>query len=587
MVKTTIDGLAVRTSSTTRRTTGQPAHRRTNSSTTARSTSGVRSTASSSRPSATRLLDGGIQSVAASDDFLQPVRGFDFDDIQSTRSTTSSRRTADDADWSDLLDEMNSKQPASEEIERLDPLLEAWGDDEEEEPEEKPKRRARPHKKKRHILRTAAILLFLLLIGGGVVCYIWGDQIISKLTNGQSGLWDTFAAMVSEATPLETDRYGRTNVLIFGTEGFDMEGNSENGIHDGAELTDSLMVISLDQETKDVALISIPRDLKVGGGCMVGKINEVYSCNNEGGTNEEAGAQAIMKQVGAVLGMDFQYWAHVNWGSLLEIVDSLGGITVTLDEDIDDYYYTGMVVKAGVPVELDGYHAIALARARHGTTGGDFTRGNTQQKIVEGIVQKVLDSGVGATEAFNLLNILGDNLRTNFSSEYIKTGLHLANGFQVSQIRQIPLVDYENGIYYVDSATINDISYVLPKDEGGVNGTVRLQNYIREMLGSDPVAREQATIAVFNATGGYGVASAEQAKLREDGYTVPTVGNAAEDDCDQAYCVYVMNEEKTATAKALAERYGVTVRPAAALPTDVWPDGADFVVIVGSSTTTD
>lgn len=587
MVKTTIDGLAVRTSSMTRRTAGQPAHRRVNNSVASRRSASARTTVSNTRPSTTRLLDGGIQSVAASDDFLQPVRGFDFDDIQTVKDTTTNRRSTDDADWSDLLDEMNDKKPESEEIERLDPLLKAWGNDEEEELEEKPKRRARPRKKKRHVLRTVVIILLFLLVGGGIVCYVWGDQIISKLTNGQSGLWDTFAAMVSEATPLETDRYGRTNVLIFGTEGFDMDGNSENGVHDGAELTDSLMVISLDQETKDVALISIPRDLKVAGGCMVGKINEVYSCNNQSGVNEEAGAQAIMKQVGSVLGIDFQYWAHVNWGSLLEIVDSLGGITVTLDEDIDDHYYTGMVVKAGVPVELDGYHAIALARARHGTTGGDFTRGNTQQKIVEGIVQKVLDNGVGAAEAFNLLNILGDNLRTNFSSEYIKTGLHLANGFQVSQIRQIPLVDYENNIYYVESSMINDISYVLPKDEGGVNGTVRLQNYIREMLGSDPVAREQATIAVFNSTGGYGVASTEQSNLRDDGYTVPTVGNAAEGDCDQAYCVFVMNEEKSATAKALAERYGVTVRPAAALPTDVWPDGADFVVIVGPSTTTD
>lgn len=569
MVKTTIDGLAVRTPSKKGRSVEQPTRHRVDQPTTP-----------ARRVASRRRL------APANDDFLQPVKGFDFDEISTERSRDVKEMTPEssgnDADWSDLLDELNSKDSPESEADKLDPLLAAWDDDGSE--DEPPRRRRAKHKKKkRKVLKTIIVLLLALVLGSGVAFYVWGDQIISQLTNGQSGLFDAFTAMVSDAKPLDTDGYGRTNVLVFGTEGFDMEGNSENGVHDGAELTDSLMAISLDQQTKDVALISIPRDLKVKGGCMVGKINEVYSCNNASGTNEEAGAKALMKQVGAVLGMDFQYWAHVNWGSLMQIVDTLGGITVTLDEDINDYYYTGMVVQAGVPVELNGYQAIALARARHGTTGGDFTRGNTQQRIVEGIVQKVLDRGIGMTEAFNFLNILGDNLRTNFSSDYIKTGLHLVNGFAVSQIRQIPLVDYGNNIYYVEAATINDISYVLPKGEGGTDGTARLQSYIREMLSNDPVAREHATVAVFNATGGYGVATAERNRLEADGYQVLSVDNAAAEDCDEQYCVYAMNDAKPATAEALGKRYGVTVRPAAELPMDVWPGEADFAILIGQT----
>ncbi len=45
-----------------------------------------------------------------------------------------------------------------------------------------------------------------------------------------------------------------SNVLIFGTEGYDMNGSSGDGVHDGAQLTDSIMVASFDQERKDVAL---------------------------------------------------------------------------------------------------------------------------------------------------------------------------------------------------------------------------------------------------------------------------------------------------------------------------------------------
>lgn len=181
--------------------------------------------------------------------------------------------------------------------------------------------------------------------------FIWGDSIIARLTNGNSGLWDVIGSMMSETVPFETDEHGRTNVLVFGTEGYNMNGDVGNTQHEGADLTDSIMVISFDQETKDVALLSIPRDLKVSQACFAGKVNEVYTCNNADGADETAGAEALEEQLGEVLGIDFQYWAHVNWGSLVQIIDALGGITVTLDEDIADYWNTGVVMQAGVPAQ--------------------------------------------------------------------------------------------------------------------------------------------------------------------------------------------------------------------------------------------
>lgn len=161
---------------------------------------------------------------------------------------------------------------------------------------------------------------------------------------------------------------------------------------------------------------------------------------------------------------------------------------MTLDEDINDYYYTGMVAKAGEPITLNGEQAVGLARARHGTTGGDFTRGNTQQKIVEGIAQKVLQTGVGVNEALGLLNILGDNLRSNFSADNIKAAVRLASGFNISSIRQVPLVNYDENIFYVTTATINNISYVVPS--AGERDYSEIQEYVAGMFSSDGVKRE-------------------------------------------------------------------------------------------------
>lgn len=327
-----------------------------------------------------------------------------------------------------------------------------------------------------------------------------------------------------------------------------MNGDTAYGAHDGAQLTDSIMVVSFDQETKDVALLSLPRDLKVSMACSAGKINEVFWCHNKSGDDEQAGAKALMRQIGDILGLDFQYYAHINWASLINIIDTIGGITVTLDEDINDYGWTGAVAKAGVPMEVNGEQALGLARARHGTTGGDFTRGNTQQKIVEGIINKAISSNIGVSEALGLLNILGDNLRSNFSTDNIKAGIRMLSGFSVESIRQIPLVDYETNTFYVTTANINEISYVVPS--AGTNNYTQIREYVEAMLRNDPAENENPALVVYNATGAYGVAGAERDKLIADGFNVMGVADTNSEDCAENICVYMLNAEMPATKQS-------------------------------------
>lgn len=449
--------------------------------------------------------------------------------------------------------------------------------------DKKPQRKTRSGKKakrgrKKHWGRRIAIIIVLLVIAGGVAIFLWGDALISRLTGGRSGLWDTFSAMIADTVPFEEDARGRTNVLVFGTEGYNMNGDTGDGQHDGSQLTDSIMVISFDQDTKDVALISLPRDLKVPRACYAGKINEVYSCHNDNGNNEQTGAETLARQVGEVLGIDIQYWVHVNWGSLVQIVDNLGGITVTLDEDINDVSYTGAMIQAGVPVTLNGDAASGLARARHGTVGGDFTRGNTQQKIVIAIVQKVLETQLSWNQALNLLNILGDNLRTNLAAENFKSGFVMISGFNIENIRQVPLMDYNNDVYYLSTANINDISFVVPAlGEGNYDD---IQAYVGQMLNSDPTVREGARIVVLNATDAVGVAGAERNRLVEKGYNVVQVGDVASESCQEKYCVFLTNDTKPATQAALEQSYGVSAQwTNDSLP---WTD-ADIIVVIGAT----
>lgn len=432
-------------------------------------------------------------------------------------------------------------------------------------------------KKKRTGLKVLIVIFIILALGVGAFA-IWGNTLISKLTSGRSGLFD-FIGAISNNVKLKTDSNGRTNVLVFGTSGYDMEGTEGDYAHDGAQLTDSIMIVSLDQETKDLAMINLPRDLYVGKTCTsTGKVNEVYYCANLDGTDEEAGALALANTINDILGIEIQYWVHLDWAALISVVDGIGGVTVTLDEDINDAW-TETYIKAGEPTTLNGERALALARARHGTEAGDFSRGNSQQKILVAIQNKLVEEGIDFGRALGLVEAIGDNVRMSFSVEEIKSALALAKDMSLEGMRQVPLIDYENNVYYVKTDEMNGISYVVPY--AGVNNYSEIKKYIAKMFSSNPAVREDAVIAVLNGSGEVGVASQEKVKLVNDGYSNVTVDDAPEGNYNEKYYVYHVSGKTPGTADVLADKYETIVLPAEQLPEGITTTGVDVVVIIG------
>lgn len=432
--------------------------------------------------------------------------------------------------------------------------------------------------KKSHKFRNFAIAVLAILVisAGGLA--IWGNSLISKLTGGNAGLFEAIGAIGSNVD-LKTDANGRTNVLIFGTSGFDMEGTDGDSTHDGAQLTDSIMLLSVDQETNDIAIVSLPRDLYVGNTCTsTGKVNEVYYCSNLYGDDEEGGATALQNTISEIFDVDIQYWVHVNWGALMELVDGIGGITVTLDEDIEDDW-TGTYIKAGEPTDLDGWHAVALARARHGTTAGDFTRGNSQQKILAAVQKKVMEGGLDLSTVLKLVDVIGDNVRMNFSLEEIKTVFYVAKETSMDSVRQIPLIDYANNIYYLSTAMMNGISYVVPS--AGTRNYSEIQDYVHQLISSNPAVREDANILVLNGSNINGLAAVEQAKLNKAGFKNVDVADAPEGDYTEKYYLYDVTSAASGSLIILKETYVVEPRSAEELPAGVNADGYDFVVILG------
>ena len=440
------------------------------------------------------------------------------------------------------------------------------------------------HKKKgffrRHLKLT---IILIILVGGGAAAYFYGDRLISKLTGGKSGLVDLVKTVVSEkVTPLKMDGKGRTNIAIFGTSGYDMTGAEGHAVHDGAQLTDSLMIMSVDQNAKNAVTMSLPRDLKVGReACYTGKINEVFACASNNGINEEAGATAVMKELSTISGMEMHYYVHVNWGSLVQIVNALGGITVTVDDDINDYYYTGIRMKAGVPTVLDGEKALGLARARHGSVGGDFTRGENQQKVLVGIKNKIAEKGLDIPAMINLVNVLGDNLRTNVNIEEIKTAAKVFSNFNPANIASAPLTGLSDGDL-VKNASFPvgglDISFVIPS--AGAQNYTKIQQYLDSKIADYSDSPATSRILVLNGTNESGIAANEKLELEKAGFRVTGTGNAPAGEYTEKVMVYNLGN-KEQTKQKLETYYGTTIKAANELPAGIDKANYDFVVIVG------
>ena len=494
--------------------------------------------------------------VNATEDFLSPVQAFDFDqDTGDLKASAKKPTPKPDSVDSDIVDQEKGK---------------------------KPKKEKKPVSKKRKIITSIILVIVLLLLGGVTWLVLWGNDIIAKITGGQGNIFDLVKFIEPTYEPLKTDENGRTNILAFGTSGYNMDGDEGNGVHDGAQLTDSIMVISLNQETGDIAMLSLPRDLKATPTCTAtGKINEVYWCKGGKGNatieEEATAANALMSEVSSIVGVDFQYFAHINWASLIQIVDTLGGIKVTLDEGIYDYYYTGAVFDPGVEYTINGEQALGLARARHGTTGGDFSRGASQQKILIGIKDKLMEKDLSITDYLSLASALGDNLRTNFSLEELKSMAHLTFDLDFDSMRQISLLDYANGIRYMTTGTINGISYVLPS--AGVGNYTAIKAYVAKLLSNDPRSYEEPTILVLNGTGEVGVAGTEKTKLEEAGYTSITTDNAPDGDYPDKVTLYAVSTEKPGTKQLLEKFYDLHVSTDP-LP-EGFPTGYDFVILLG------
>lgn len=367
---------------------------------------------------------------------------------------------------------------------------------------------------------------------------------------------------------LKKDSYGHSNFLILGTGG-------EN--HDGGDLTDSIILASLDEANKLITMVSIPRDLYIKDATVGNsKINEVYYNANNHFKSSSEGLDYMKKKVETLMGTPIHYWLKVDFKGFKELIDALGGIDVYVESAIYDpsypkdgtYLYETFSISAGQH-HLDGATALKYARSRKTTS--DFDRANRQQQIIYAIKEKALQTEIlfSATKITEILETLKRNIETNITVKEILTLGSIAADYSSDQISHRLIHDDPTqcgGFLYTPAREFYGGMYVLLP----AGGETFLHKYSDLTFNLPKIAQEKSQIHILNGTKRGGAAGETKQILKRFCFDIVRFGNAELRDLTETTYYYL--EQKDAEGKIIKSR----------------PDTLDFLqkIIPGKESTT-
>jgi len=229
----------------------------------------------------------------------------------------------------------------------------------------------------------------------------------------------------SDHKPLRGEERGRINILLVGLAGKN---------YPGTNLTDSIIIASVNPKTWQTALLSIPRDMYVNipGTKSYTKINALYARAEDTDASGKTGIGDLKVALEEITGQPIDYYIALDFDGFKKIVGELGGVKIQVPKDIHDERYPGpnysyqvFDIKSGLQ-DLDGETALKYARTRH-DEDGDFGRAYRQQQILEAARSKAFSLGtiLNVPKMDELLDTLGEHLRTNIQLDEMSSFLDL------------------------------------------------------------------------------------------------------------------------------------------------------------------
>jgi LCP family protein required for cell wall assembly len=384
----------------------------------------------------------------------------------------------------------------------------------------------------------------------------------------------------------------RLNILLIGADQRPGEGTFN---------TDTLIVVSIDPVTKQVAMFSLPRDTsnvptppgparQAFGFVYTKKINawwtsihlraDLFPGNVKNGTVGYNGLKAIL---GNLYGLDIKYFVEVNFDGFKKVVDVMGGVTVNVQVPVADDRFPSIdnslrrvYIPSGIQ-HMDGAEALRYARSRHGSN--DFDRGARQQRLLLSMREQA-DPQALIPKLPDLLDAVGTAVSTDIPADQLAPLLGLASQVDTKDIRSYVFAPPLYGTETPPSAPVYSISPNVSK----------IRAAVRDAFTTDPaieatrqtLAQEGASVWVLNGTGdtGRGSRLADYLDFHGLAASAPRQKPAGPVPANTTIVIYNGAEANLpATIAYLQKTFGVTVTMKAdpAIHTDV-------IVTIGKAT---
>ena len=403
-------------------------------------------------------------------------------------------------------------------------------------------------------LSLLVVVLVLFVAGGVFAGYLFYSTVKEVVAHAQLGSPVVADAQPGQADDIQPPRIAqeRTSILLLGID--------KRGQETGPSRTDTMIVVSVDPQTRSAAMLSIPRDLWVTiPGHSEGRINTAHFLGEQD-TNPGGGPSLAKTTVQYTLGIPIHYYVRINFEGFEKLVDAIGGITIDVQEAIYDdkypdgtYGYITVDIPAGVQT-MDGKTALQYARVRHG--GSDFLRARRQQQVLGAIRDKVLSLDIPLTRIPEILRIAGSAVDTDLS---------LSQMYELAKVaREVPAEAIESSV--VDESmtspqmTPDGAAVLIPN-------RALIREVVRDLFGSpaptsvagvsekDAVGLEDAKVEVQNGTLSVGLAQRTAEHLQSLGYNVVSFSNA--DRSDYVSTVILDYSGKSSTVSFLTQRFAV------------------------------
>lgn len=243
--------------------------------------------------------------------------------------------------------------------------------------------------------------------------------------------------------------------------------------------SDVNMLVTVNPKTKQILMTSIPRDYYV-------------TLTNKGKKDKltHAGLGGVENSVSTIenfMGIDINYYARVNFTSLIKMVDALGGITVYSDKTFTPYTNGSITIKEGMN-HMNGEMALAFSRERKTYGSGDNHRVQNQQAVLKGMLEKAMSPAI-LTNYTSILSSIDGSFETNMSAgeitDLIKMQLNDMASWDIYQIQLTGNGQMMTGGAYMPN---NRLYYMIP-DENSVNECASL---IKQMMNGEKISVEQS-----------------------------------------------------------------------------------------------